>query len=461
MIPKPRRSEFALEPLEPRLLLSSDGLSGLNPLPPDDPFLCDYQVLQEREHIQSALFESPEEERAGLFAGLNDSMADLDAEDQGTSAAADDSRAEPESTVTPAARAEQASAPESSSVSGCNIDDVGPLFATVNGLDAPSVNQTVHQLTASLLVANGPPDTRVHLQSLPGGLNWSDVSSGIRDTLDALGGVTGILNGLGDFADNLPLLGRNLGQLLDSASIIRDRISEGLVRSLFDGLPALVTDAVGVVTSRIRAWSGTSTDGVRITAVEAENNPGPTRDHFWWDIRLTLALTGADRALEDVAGAVFGAVFTGTPEVNVETSLVLDFSFGYDGGFFVDLDALEARAEVHVDNLGELEFGVSFGSIGSLEVSAGNLDLVASVTVEPDAGVLDAADRITMAGLTDATSVSDAFNLETDGSLRASLTLDGTLTFLGFELTGSATVGIRSDDLFNGQAPEFTLSVAG
>lgn len=104
---------------------------------------------------------------------------------------------------------------------------------------------------------------------------------------------------------------------------------------------------------------------------------------------------------------------------------------------------------------------LGLGGLGTLSVDAGGINLTASIRVTPAPAILDGNSRMSLAGLAGATAISDAFNLETAGTLNASMTLLGELHFLGFELSGTPEITLRSDDLFSGEAPDFSLAVTG
>lgn len=469
---KSMSSRLEMEPLERRLLLSGDGAGPVARIEAEPLVLAEVVEIKEAdpakgEHDQGREY-AP---RLGAVSPNSDGLeSPVDGLWEGMM--------EMEIADAPAA-GERASDANGVDESGggqvrelCAVNEVAaaaetPTMAvstTVSG--DRSANAAVEQLAESLHTANGPPaadDTRqwIRKQGLSS-VDWAalNIADLVRDGIGDLAGVLGTLDGLGSFMEEIPLLGQNLGSLLDLPNTIETALDDQ-ISGLFSGLPSLFSDAITEVTARIGRWGGASLGGITISVTHVEANPAPAPERFWWDVDLTLGLNRLDQALEDIAGAVFGAAFTRAPEVDIATSIELEMAFGYDDGVFFDFDALTASAEIDVEDLGELGLGVGLGSLGTLSVDAGGIHLVASIRVTPDPAVLDDNSRISLAGFTGATSVSDAFNLETAGTLEASLTLLGELHFLGFELSGTPEITIRSDDLFSGEAPDFSLAVTG
>ena len=220
------------------------------------------------------------------------------------------------------------------------------------------------------------------------------------------------------------------------------------------------------VVATIEGWNNTSFGGftVGVNGVLATYGTLST-DPMWWDVNLELRPTAATLALQNVAGSVFGAIFNGSsPSVSVQASVGLDFSFGNDGGFFLGIDSLSARASVNATNLTGFQFGFSPSSgLPSFGVSNGSVSVAVQVTATPDAGVLTGG-RITSANLsqlaTGAIPVGNAFNTTDTGSLHASFPFGYQLvSFAGFNLAGQYVLHVDTDDLLGGAAPAVTLGV--
>jgi hypothetical protein len=110
----------------------------------------------------------------------------------------------------------------------------------------------------------------------------------------------------------------------------------------------------------------------------------PLVDPISWDVSLEISPTAVDRLLQNVTGAVFGAVFNGDPtdpSVEVHSALVLNFSFGFDAtlsSFYVAIDSLTAKAEVDVTGLTGFDLDMS---IASKEVTDGFVNLAACTAI--------------------------------------------------------------------------------
>lgn len=278
--------------------------------------------------------------------------------------------------------------------------------------------------------------------------------SAITTGLGTLSNVANFLEDAGEFAESIPFIGSNLGALSGLGTAIQNAINARLA-----SLPNPAQ-----VTSTIESWNSTSFGGFTFAVKGVLAHYGATSaDPMWWDVTIELSPSAVNRALQNVLGGIFGAIFTGSPTVNVSSKVVLDFAFGYDGGaggFFVEMDSLSAQASVTASGLGG--FGFSFNTPAGtqgLTVSGGTVNLTASVTATPNGSILTGG-RITQTTLAtlNATNIGSAFDLTNAGTLNAAFPLTGTLSFLGFSLTGAYTLRIQSNDLMN-STPDVTLDV--
>lgn len=285
------------------------------------------------------------------------------------------------------------------------------------------------------------------------------VDTAINNGLDSLSDVADFLDTFGEFAETVPLIGSSLGSFADSGTAITNAIRNRLSAFLAT-LPR-----VSQVTSQIESWDGTTFGGftTNILGVLGQYGANSTQP-MWWEVAIELSPTAVNKALQDIAGGVFGADITGSPSVSVTGTVILDFAFGYDnggGGFFVEIDGLTAQAEANGSTLGA--FGFNFNTpagMQSLSSPGGSVNLTASVTAQPDPSILTGG-RITQATLSslNGSNIGDSFNLVDAGTLDAAFPLTGTLNFVGFTLTGAYTVRAHSDDLMSGEAPDVTLDV--
>lgn len=286
------------------------------------------------------------------------------------------------------------------------------------------------------------------------------VGPAVTAGLGVLSDAADFLDGIGEFVQGIPLIGSNLGALANMGTAIENGIK--------NRLSAFPTPAQ--VAATIEGWHNTSFGGFTFAVKGVLAHYGATSgDPVWWDVSLELSPTWVNQTLQNILGGIFGAAFTGlAPNVVVTSSVVLDFAFGYDGGFFVKIDTAGIRARVNAGSLGG--FGFNFntpaGSQG-LSASNGTVTLEASVNATPDSSILETnvitGARINAATLADLASgtipIGDAFNLQEAGTLNAAFPLTGSLNFLGFTLTGNYVVRMQSDDLMSGLAPEVSLEV--
>lgn len=284
------------------------------------------------------------------------------------------------------------------------------------------------------------------------------VGTTITSGLDTLASVGNLLEDVGEFAEDIPLIGEEVGNLVDIGTSITNTIRNQL-STLLSSVPRQ-----SQVTSVIESWDGATIGGFTIDVKGVLGHYAVTgADPFWWDIDLVLTPTTVNRTLQDLTGALLGAVFNPDPTVAVQSSIELDFSFGYDSGFFVEIDKIVGSILVDVNGVGGFAFNLAPpGAPVTLNVTNYSIDLAASVTATPDESVLTGG-RITSATLSgfSAGNISDAFNLTEAGTVDASFTVTGALTGFGATFSGTTTVHIESDDLFSGSEPDLTVEIAG
>lgn len=284
------------------------------------------------------------------------------------------------------------------------------------------------------------------------------IDTAILDGLDKLGAVADFLENVGGFAQNIPLIGAKLSDFLDFGSAINNAVRNQLT-SLLTTLPR-----VSQVTAAIESWHGTTVAGFTIAVKGVLGNYGATSaDPMWWTVNLELTPAAGTALLQNILDGIFGAAFSGSPIVSVNAALTLDFSFGHDGGFFLEIDKIIAEAIVNATGLDSFAFNFNTpAGMQTLSATNGSVNLTASVSAAPDDSILTGG-RInvgTLANLANGTiAASDAFNLTKSGTLDATFPLIGTLNFLGFTLTGDYAVRIQDSNLLDAEAPDVTLDV--
>lgn len=281
----------------------------------------------------------------------------------------------------------------------------------------------------------------------------------IANALDQLGAAGNFLDSFGSFAQSLPFIGSSLGSLADAGTAIVNGLKQRL-QGVLSSLPSAAT-----VTRTIESWNNTTFNGFtfRVRGVLAQFG-ATSSDPMWWEMNLEVEPTAINQALQNVLGGVFGAVFSGAaPTVTVQSAAVLDLRIGRQtSGALVGLDGVGARARVNASGLGGYAFNFSLptGSV-TLNGGGGTVTLTAGVTAVPDASIVSGG-WIASGTLTQLANgsmpVGNAFNLTKAGTLDAAFPLTGSLTFLGFTLTGSYVVRVQSPDLF-AQAPKLSLEV--
>lgn len=282
-----------------------------------------------------------------------------------------------------------------------------------------------------------------------------EVSAPIRSGLTTVENMGNFISGIGEMAENLPLIGNSLGNL--------SQIGNGIAATITDYLDSILAlnPRQSVITKALYDLNGASPGGFQVEVKGVRGHFDPMNaHHMWWDLHLVVTPGPLNQALENLTGALFNAVFAPPPSVSIETSIDLDIGFGYDGtGFFVEMEKIAARAEIDAAHSGGFAFNMSpAGGAFSLNVSAFTLDLDAEVEVTPDEAILNGG-RINAATL--GSLSASAFNHEEHGTVDASFTVTGALNLSGASLTGATTVQIQSDDLFSGGSPDLSIEVVG
>lgn len=267
------------------------------------------------------------------------------------------------------------------------------------------------------------------------------------------------LDGIDQFADNLPLVGNSLGALVDTGTAINDALQSPLA-TLLAGLPTQAQ-----VTATIEGWDGMTLGLFDVTVNGVLGNYGAmAADPMSWDVSLTISRTQSV-TLNLGSGALFDAVFGSAPMVNFTAEVNLDFRFGYDGVFYVELDKLEGKlgADTTLAGGSDLDLTES-GGTSNIAISGGSLMLEASVMAAADASILTSG-RIEGATLADiaggSISVGDAFNLTPGGAADVSFDLASTPAFPALDYSGSRALTLNLTELFGEPDPDFRLAVSG
>src|SRR5204863_10219661 len=110
------------------------------------------------------------------------------------------------------------------------------------------------------------------------------------------------------FAQNIPLIGDNLGNIVDMGSAVNNVIRAQL-NSLLAALPR-----ESLVTSTIEGWDGDSVGGFTVNVLGVLGHYGAVgTDPFYWDVKLELVPNPVSKVVQEVTGAVLNAVFDPNP----------------------------------------------------------------------------------------------------------------------------------------------------
>jgi Ca2+-binding RTX toxin-like protein len=288
------------------------------------------------------------------------------------------------------------------------------------------------------------------------------VGTTIQDGLDKLQQVGNALDGIGEMAESLPLVGDSVGNLVNVGQGINDVIRNQLM-TLLGSVPRQSD-----VTNEIESWDGTTVGGFQIKVKGVLGHYGASMS---WDVNIELTQLYLNQALNDLTGALLGALFNPDPQVDIRGTLEFNFAFGYDSGFFVKVNDLTARVTVDAMHNGGLAFDFldAPGGLAHLDVTNWSVNFEAHVTATPDSSILDPQGRILFGTLEQilglaapAINPADAFNLDEGGTVDASFTLVGGFGLMGAaNYSGTHTVRIQSSDVFSGSDPDLTVVIVG
>jgi len=355
-----------LQALEPRLLLSADGLSAAAPDSSPGPESPDAILIEEP--TQSVLPDDPTYDPA-------DQIEDLLAVGEPLQAASSDPQAE-------------AGADESAGSTGTahaafhpapldeRSDEPGPVTA------AAPADSTSAMLVETLHAPNAPPLGMLLLAS-PGGnatLAPEDVQA-LLDGMDGLIDWAGSLEAYGLVAQVMPFIGLSIGEALELRTVIDERLATPVINYLStpgskdsDGLVAFLQGL------------DTTSGGLTITVNDATVEGGLVGGtEFQFDLVFV-----AERTLQglpiNISSESLGTSGGGAAAVDLTVRLELDLTFGVltsgslasNEAFFIRANAIDLKADIHENDLGST---INVGFLGA-DLLSGAVNLDADLSVD-------------------------------------------------------------------------------
>ncbi len=445
------RQRFELEGLEPRILLSADGLNPLSGVPPTAALLLSAEEIQisnpedSPAQSESGFGYDPASQLDSIFNSVADSqtqsesavLAPAPETDDPASTSPDALQVTP--TVTMDSRVEMQIATDPAPDTASSPIDSSSSPAP----DSPATLSLTEQLTDTLHAANGPPATAAD-QPVSSDSEYVDPDvlanpqQAIIDGLTALGNWANTLDNFGKFASNLPIIERNVGQMLDAGGILLTYLRDP-INAYFTSDTTPTTDELLVALQNL----DTTVGGLSITVDDGSVTGGligGNEFRFNLIFQATKTVTGIPIGLgpnSDDLNLVVPASASAT--VNANVSFTFDFSFGlrnlsetspgngqYDltlssaQSFYISVASLTASAAVHVNNA-NFNMKVGFIDVG---VSNGQIDLDGNATVsltDPDSNGM-----ITRTELT-STPFANLVSVNLTGTASASLPITNSL----------------------------------
>ena len=317
--PRSARSRFELELLEARLLLSGDGLSSAA-LPPVQatglPAAVDSYASFHQDEIDqqgstiggSGVAYDPSAVLDEMFdtgTSTLPSLAEVGTA-QGPAEISESQTAGPNEVVpsldgaeTQIAATDSPSATHASGFLAPQISSDPSLASSTNTVGA-SVPAAAEELTETLRSANGPPHPE--LNAVPSANHSTGSTSGpyidpdllpgpkqaLIDGLTALGNWANTLDNYGKLASSLPLIGSNLGQILDFGGLLLTRLRDPIVAYL-NGDPTPTTDELVAALDALDFSGGGLS--VQTTGVQGGRVPGQGEFKFDLVFRATRTVS--------------------------------------------------------------------------------------------------------------------------------------------------------------------------
>lgn len=286
---------------------------------------------------------------------------------------------------------------------------------------------------------------------------YDPVKAQIESLIDTLGDVGGILNTAGDFAAILPVIGDDIGGLVDMATAIQGVLLDKL-NDLGAGL------SIADVTAYLEGLDGTAILGytLRVDGIIANFGAAITDPVSWkYDIYFTRTDSVSYDLGEDLP---FDGTLAAAASASVTSRFDLDFIFGKDAtGYYVGLEEFKACVEVAASPTLSLSFSAPFSASAT---ASGAVALTACLALTPNASILSGG-KIYLSQLTalgnGSSSVITNFTWTPTGSVNVDLTLNVSSVTLGPGITLNGATGhlkISGGDIFN-EAPGVDIDFTG
>src|SRR5579884_4084888 len=272
-----------------------------------------------------------------------------------------------------------------------------------------------------------------------------------------LQGVAQQVNALstdGNLNQQLPLVDLSIGQALNPGSLLQTR----LVQPLQSGKYQSTNDIVAALAGLNYSGGGVTFNVSNVTGGELSNAQGNELQ-----FNLTVAATRTTTSNVDLgSGAQTYGLSIDPAKVNLNTALTFAFTFGLDltpglapsDAFFIrDNQArqgLTMSASVQTSNL---NVGAHIGFLDA-QVQNGAIDLVASQGVQLNDTDNDPKGNITLTEMQGTPLSALATLAPPTSSLTASLPVTTNL----YSVSGTPTVALADNNLFNGSAPTLTVN---
>ena len=375
-------------------------------------------------------------------------------------AASDDTELTPSSeTIEAPAAVENSVANETSSAVAQT-----PVRESVEDSPAPVSPDTISPVAESvetLRAANGPPangDTQ--LGAAGGPFTSSSITAGtkqaITDGLTALGNWANSLDTYSKLAANLPIIGRNIGQMLDMGGVLLSYLRDP-ISAYFASDATPTTDELLGALRNLDATVG----GLAIAVADASVTGGlmgGNEYRFNLVFQATRTVTGIPISFGPTNDALDLAVpASASATLSVATNFTFNLSFGLrslvesapgsgeynlslpsDQSFYINSAGLTASADVHVSNL---NFNMRLGFV-DVSAANGSLNLDGDATVTINDPNVDG--KITRAELT-ATALATLVTTTLVGTANASLPITTSL-FPGSQTLTVGWVDVNQPD---------------
>ncbi|NOS69105.1 MAG: LEPR-XLL domain-containing protein, partial [Verrucomicrobia bacterium] len=395
------RNRFSLEALEPRVMLSADAvlIAGCAAQKLDSPITAVAETASAPvSQAEAQIAYQPTDLVNDLFAGMVvealpvsiENTASISADSVAPTSVAPVSDSTAGATaVDPTTSSKVTTSVAATQGGNSQTNPTTPSVTGSNSAITSGGNALSDQLVTTLNAANGPPAGTTSSADPASEFVDPDFLAGPKSALlnglTALGNWANTLDTYSKLAANLPIIGGNIGSLLDIGAILLTRFRDP-IQAYFTGDSTPTTDELNVIIENLDFSGG----GLVITSTLTGG--GLTGSDFRFNVNFlaTRTISGLPISFTNASGLDAAVKVSGGAQVSATTTLTLNFGFGLrnlvetspgnnqwdlslpaDQSFFIAPSSFTATAAVHATGM---NYNVRVGFM-DVSVTGGTADM--------------------------------------------------------------------------------------